>query len=88
MKQTAILVIMAHLGSWIPAGHATVRLTDRVCTRMGSGDDMEANASTFLKEMKETVFILEACAPSVSSHDTRNSNGARNLVLIDELGRG
>lgn len=44
--------MMAHLGCFVPASYACFRLTDRVCTRLGSGDDMEANASTFLKEVR------------------------------------
>ena len=51
-----------------------MRLTDRICTRLSTGDDMETNASTFLKEMKETAFIL--------AHASENT-----LVIIDELGR-
>ena len=73
LRMAALLVIMAHVGVHLPAQAAQVRLTDRLCTRLGTGDDEEA--STFLKEMKETAFLL--------AHATE-----RSLVLIDELGRG
>lgn len=52
LKQVALLTVMAHLGCFVPAVSARFRLTDRICTRLGSGDDMEANASTFLKEVR------------------------------------
>jgi hypothetical protein len=58
LKQAAILTVMSHLGCHVPAAVASFRLTDRICTRLGTDDDMESNASTFLKEMKETAFIL------------------------------
>jgi DNA mismatch repair protein MSH4 len=75
LRQAAVLVILAHIGSYVPAQSASIRLTDRICTRLGTGDDIEANASTFLKDMKETAFILANATDS-------------SLVLIDELGRG
>lgn len=52
------VVIMAHLGCYVPATSVSTRLTDRICTHLSTGDDMEANASTFLKEMKEAAFTL------------------------------
>lgn len=59
----------------MPAEAAQIRLTDRVVTRLGTQDDMEANASSFLREMKEIAFALRTATNS-------------SLVLIDELGRG
>jgi DNA mismatch repair protein MSH4 len=73
LRQTALLVVMSHLGSFIPAERAVFSMTDRLLTRLSTGDD--ENASTFLKEMRETSYLI--------SNATRKS-----LVLIDELGRG
>lgn len=52
LKQAGLLTVMAHVGCFVPAQFAAIRLTDRVCTRLGTGDDMAANASTFLKEVR------------------------------------
>jgi DNA mismatch repair ATPase MutS len=75
MKALALITILAHMGSYVPAEDAFIPLRDRLLTRFGTSDDMEENASTFKVEMAETSFILETCSP-------------RSLVLIDELGRG
>jgi DNA mismatch repair ATPase MutS len=78
LRNVGVLTVLAHVGCWLPAEAARLRLTSRVCARMGMGDDAESNASTFLLEMRETAWLLEqARAP-----------GATALVLIDELGRG
>ena len=73
LRQTALIVVMSHLGCFIPAERAVVSLTDRLLTRLSTGDD--ENASTFLKEMRETSYLI-------------NNATCRSLVLIDELGRG
>eukprot|EP00940_MAST-03C_sp_MAST-3C-sp2_P001844 g1844.t1 len=75
MKKIAIFSIMAHASCYVPAKFAQVRLCDRIFTRIGVEDDMEANSSTFMTEMKEVAFILE-------------NSSQRSLILIDELGRG
>lgn len=75
MKTLAVVTILAHMGSYVPAEAAFVPLRDRILTRFGTTDDMESNSSTFMVEMAETSFILESCTP-------------RSLVFIDELGRG
>ncbi|TMW68241.1 hypothetical protein Poli38472_005709 [Pythium oligandrum] len=75
MKAVALITILAHMGCHVPATDAFIPLCDRICTRFGTSDDMEENASTFAVEMTETSFILETCT-------------SRSLVLIDELGRG
>ena len=75
MKSLAIIVILAHMGSFVPATQAFISLRDRICTRFGTSDDMEEYAGTFAVEMTETNFILETAT-------------VRSLVLIDELGRG
>jgi len=75
MKQIAVINIMAHVGCFVPAKFANIRLCDRIFTRIGVEDDMEANSSTFFTEMKETNFILENCTE-------------RCLIFMDELGRG
>ena len=63
------------MGCYVPASDAVIPIRDRICTRFGTSDDMEENASSFAVEMTETAFILESCT-------------AKSLVLIDELGRG
>ena len=73
LRQTALIVIMSHLGCFVPAERAIISTTDRLLTRLSTGDD--ENASTFLKEMRETSFLI-------------NNATCRSLVLIDELGRG
>lgn len=74
VKQVALLTILAHIGSYVPAAWATFRVTDRVFTRIGTDDDMEHNSSSFLVEMREVADIIQ--------NTTR-----RSLVIIDELGR-
>jgi MutS domain V len=74
LKQIAIITILAHCGSYVPAESAKIPIRDRVCCRIGNSDDQEHNISTFLLEMKETAFIC-------------NNTTDRSLVLIDELGR-
>ncbi|KAI9921240.1 hypothetical protein PsorP6_002121 [Peronosclerospora sorghi] len=75
LRATALITILAHMGCYVPASDAVIPIRDRICTRFGTSDDMEENASTFAVEMTETAFILESCT-------------ARSLVFIDELGRG
>ena len=74
LKQIAIIVILGHCGSYVPAEEAFIPLRDRLCTRIGTSDDQEHNISTFMLEMKETAFIC-------------NNATNRSLILIDELGR-
>lgn len=73
-KQIALIVILAHCGSYVPAEEALLPIRDQICTRIGTADDQEHNISTFLLEMKETAFIC-------------NSTTERSLFLLDELGR-
>ena len=75
MRQTALIVLMAHIGSFVPAQAARIGPLDRVFTRIGAGDDLSAGQSTFMVEMSETAQILH--------HATE-----RSLVLLDEIGRG
>lgn len=75
MRQVAIITILAHIGSFVPAKYAEVPLIDRVFTRVGASDDLSTNRSTFMVEMSEVSYILE--------NITDNS-----LVLLDEIGRG
>ncbi|MEP7273605.1 MAG: DNA mismatch repair protein MutS, partial [Acidobacteriota bacterium] len=75
IKQTALIVILAHMGSFVPAQSARVPLTDRIFTRVGASDNLAKGRSTFLVEMIETANILNAAT-------------ARSLVLLDEVGRG
>ncbi len=75
MRQTALIVLLAHIGSYVPAGSARIGLVDRIFTRMGSSDDLAGGRSTFMVEMTETANIL---------HNASN----RSLVLMDEVGRG
>ncbi|MFT4047529.1 MAG: DNA mismatch repair protein MutS, partial [Solimonas sp.] len=75
MRQTALIVLLAHAGSFVPAEQATLGPVDRIFTRIGAGDDIASGQSTFMVEMSETANILH--------NATRES-----LVLMDEIGRG
>ncbi len=75
MRQTALIVILAHMGSFVPAERATLGPFDRVFTRIGAADDLAGGRSTFMLEMIEAANIL-------------NNATARSLVLMDEIGRG
>ncbi len=75
MRQTALIVIMAHVGSFVPAERAVIGAIDRVFTRIGASDDLSGGRSTFMVEMTETANIL---------HNATE----RSLVLVDEIGRG
>lgn len=75
MRQAALIVLMAHIGSFVPAESARIGITDRIFTRIGSSDDLAGGRSTFMVEMAETANIL---------HNSTD----RSLVLMDEVGRG
>jgi DNA mismatch repair protein MutS len=75
IRQTALIVLLAHAGSFVPATRATIGLTDRIFTRVGADDALHAGQSTFMVEMTETATIL-------------NNAGPRSLVILDEIGRG
>ena len=75
MRQTALIVLLAHLGSAVPADAAHIGPIDRIFTRIGASDDLAGGRSTFMVEMTETANIL------------RNAS-AQSLVLLDEIGRG
>ncbi|MEO6687755.1 MAG: DNA mismatch repair protein MutS, partial [Dokdonella sp.] len=75
MRQAALIVLLAHIGSFVPADAASIGPIDRIFTRIGSGDDLARGQSTFMVEMSETANIL---------HNATSSS----LVLMDEIGRG
>jgi DNA mismatch repair protein MutS len=75
LRQVALLTLMAHMGSFVPAQSARVGLTDRIFTRVGASDELSRGQSTFMVEMTEAANIL-------------NNATARSLVILDELGRG
>ena len=75
MRQNALIVLLAHIGSFVPALRAQIGPIDRILTRIGAGDDLAKGQSTFMVEMSETSYILH--------HATD-----RSLVLMDEIGRG
>ncbi|MDD4291355.1 MAG: DNA mismatch repair protein MutS [Clostridia bacterium] len=75
MRQVALIVLMAHLGSFVPASAAFVPLTDKIFTRVGASDDLTFNQSTFMVEMLEAAYILNNATKS-------------SLIILDELGRG
>lgn len=75
LRQTALIVLMAQMGSFVPADYARIGLVDRIFTRVGAMDDLRRGQSTFMVEMSETANIL-------------NNATTRSLVLLDEIGRG
>jgi DNA mismatch repair protein MutS len=75
MRQNAIIALLAHIGSYVPATAASLAPLDRIFTRIGSSDDLASGRSTFMVEMTETANILHNATP-------------RSLVLMDEVGRG
>ncbi|RYF85479.1 MAG: DNA mismatch repair protein MutS, partial [Chitinophagaceae bacterium] len=75
LRQTALITLMAHMGSFVPAGEATISLTDKIFTRVGASDNLSAGESTFMVEMNETASIINNVSP-------------RCLILLDEIGRG
>jgi DNA mismatch repair protein MutS len=75
MRQNALIVLLAHIGSYVPASRAVIGPIDRIFTRIGAGDDLSRGQSTFMVEMSETANILHNAT-------------ADSLVLMDEVGRG
>lgn len=75
LRQTALIVLLAQMGSFVPAEAATIGLTDKIFTRVGASDNISMGESTFMVEMNETASIL-------------NNISDRSLVLLDEIGRG
>jgi DNA mismatch repair protein MutS len=75
LRQTALITLMAHMGSYVPANEASIPLTDKIFTRVGANDNLNAGESTFMVEMIETASIL-------------NNISERSLILLDEIGRG
>ncbi|MDB5253367.1 MAG: mismatch repair protein MutS [Flaviaesturariibacter sp.] len=75
LRQTALITLMAHIGSFVPAAEAQVPLTDKIFTRVGASDNLSAGESTFMVEMNETASII-------------NNLSERCLILLDEIGRG
>jgi DNA mismatch repair protein MutS len=75
IRQVALLTLIAHTGSFLPAASARVDLVDRIFTRIGASDDLARGQSTFMVEMSETANIL-------------NNATARSLLILDEIGRG
>lgn len=75
IRQVALLALLAHTGSFLPAAEARVDLVDRIFTRIGASDDLARGQSTFMVEMCETANIL-------------NNSSARSLIVLDEIGRG
>jgi len=75
LRQTALITLMAHIGSFVPASDAKVPLTDKIFTRVGASDNLSGGESTFMVEMNETASII-------------NNITSRSLVLLDEIGRG
>ncbi len=75
LRQTALIVIMAQMGSFVPAGAVTMGVVDKIFTRVGASDNIAQGESTFMVEMNETASIL-------------NNVSQRSLILLDEIGRG
>jgi DNA mismatch repair protein MutS len=75
LRQVALIVLMAQIGSFVPASQASIGITDRIFTRIGAQDEIHAGQSTFMVEMVETANILNHATP-------------RSLLILDEIGRG
>lgn len=75
LRQTGLITLMAHMGSFVPADEAFISLTDKIFTRVGASDNLSAGESTFMVEMNETASII-------------NNISSRCLILLDEIGRG
>jgi len=75
LRQVALIVLMAQVGSYVPADHASIGVVDRIFTRIGAHDDLASGQSTFMVEMNETANIL-------------NNATTHSLVILDEVGRG
>ncbi len=75
MRQTALIVLLAHIGCYVPASAANIGMVDRIFTRIGASDDLASGRSTFMVEMTETANILHNAT-------------SKSLVLLDEIGRG
>jgi DNA mismatch repair protein MutS len=75
LRQTALIVLLAQMGSYVPAQHAKIGIVDKIFTRVGASDNISMGESTFMVEMNETAAIL-------------NNISERSLILLDEIGRG
>ncbi len=75
LRQTALITLMAHMGSFVPADKAKIPITDKIFTRVGASDNLSGGESTFMVEMNETASII-------------NNITANSLILLDEIGRG
>ena len=75
MRQVALIVLMAHIGCFVPAKRASITLVDRIFTRVGASDDLAAGQSTFMVEMQEVAHILKYAT-------------GKSLIILDEIGRG
>ncbi|MEO6135051.1 MAG: DNA mismatch repair protein MutS [Ginsengibacter sp.] len=75
LRQAALITLMAHMGSFVPADEAHIPLTDKIFTRVGASDNLSSGESTFMVEMNETASIINNITP-------------RSLILLDEIGRG
>ena len=75
LRQTALITLMAHMGSFVPASYAKISITDKIFTRVGASDNLSGGESTFMVEMNETASII-------------NNITQKSLILLDEIGRG
>lgn len=75
LRQTALITLMSHMGSFVPASAAEIGLTDKIFTRVGASDNLSGGESTFMVEMNETASIINNITP-------------RSLIILDEIGRG
>lgn len=75
LRQNALIILLAHIGSFVPASYAKIGITDKIFCRVGASDNLARGESTFLLEMQEAAYILRSCTE-------------RSFVIVDEIGRG
>ena len=85
MRQVAQIVILAQMGSFVPASHAELGIIDSVFTRVGASDDLSAGQSTFMVEMNEVAYILDNATPNMIDYFVMYRNNNKIFRLVKEI---